>query len=56
MFWLNPEPRPYWNYGDSVMKAYVPFLDGAHECGKTEHLELFVDLIASTGRDPVRAA
>ena len=56
VFWLNPEPRPYWNYGDSVMKAYVPFLDGAHECWKTEHLELFVDLIASTGRDPVRAA
>ena len=21
-FWLNPEPRLYWNYGDSVMAAY----------------------------------
>ena len=23
-FWLNPEPRLYWNYGDSVMAAYEP--------------------------------
>ena len=21
-FWLNPEPKLYWNYGDSVMSAY----------------------------------
>ena len=21
-FWLNPEPRLYWNYGDSVIAAY----------------------------------
>ena len=25
-FWLNPEPRLYWNYGDSVMAAYEPLL------------------------------
>ena len=24
-FWLNPEPRLYWNYGDSVVRAYAPF-------------------------------
>ena len=23
-FWLNPEPKLYWNYGDSVMSAYEP--------------------------------
>ena len=23
-FWLNPEPRLYWNYGDSVISAYSP--------------------------------
>src|SRR5207342_3260135 len=21
-FWLNPEPRLYWNYGDSIIAAY----------------------------------
>ena len=26
-FWLNPEPRLYWNYGDSVMAAYEPYCD-----------------------------
>ncbi|MDQ2622400.1 MAG: VWA domain-containing protein [Actinomycetota bacterium] len=46
-FWLNPEPELYWNYGDSVMNAYIPFCDGAFECWKTEHLETFVDVIAS---------
>ncbi|HRV61310.1 MAG TPA: VWA domain-containing protein, partial [Solirubrobacterales bacterium] len=46
-FWLNPEPELYWNYGDSVMSAYTPFCDGAFECWKTEHLEQFVDVVAS---------
>ena len=23
---MNPEPRLYWNYGDSVMAAYEPLL------------------------------
>ena len=27
-FWLNPEPRLYWNYGDSVIAAYEPLLRG----------------------------
>ena len=22
--WINPEPRLYWNYGDSVMELYAP--------------------------------
>ena len=26
-FWLNPEPRLYWNYGDSVMSAYERHCD-----------------------------
>jgi len=45
-FWLNPEPELYWNYGDSVMKAYMPYVDGAFECWKTEHLEHFADVVA----------
>jgi hypothetical protein len=50
-FWLNPEPELYWNYGDSVMSAYTPFCDGAFECWKTEHLETFVDVVASGKAD-----
>jgi len=45
-FWLNPEPKLYWNYGDSVMSAYEPHCDGAFECWTTRHLETFVNVIA----------
>ena len=40
-FWLNPEPRLYWNYGDSVVRAYAPFCE-LHECWTTRQLEDFV--------------
>jgi len=40
-FWLNPEPRLYWNYGDSVIAAYEQFCD-AYECWTTRQLEDFV--------------
>jgi len=46
VFWLNPEPRLYWNYGDSVMAAYEPFVTEAFECWTTKHLEDFVNVIA----------
>ena len=45
-FWMNPEPRLYWNYGDSVMAAYEPFCDGVFECWTTRQLEAFVDALA----------
>jgi hypothetical protein len=40
-FWLNPEPRLYWNYGDSVISAYEEFCE-AFECWTTQQLEDFV--------------
>jgi uncharacterized protein with von Willebrand factor type A (vWA) domain len=40
-FWLNPEPRLYWNYGDSVIAAYEQHCD-AYECWTTRQLEDFV--------------
>jgi uncharacterized protein len=46
LFWLNPEPKLYWNYGDSVMAAYERYCDGAFECWTTRHLESFVDVVA----------
>ena len=45
-FWLNPEPRLYWNYGDSVMAAYERHCTAAFECWTTRHLENFVNVIA----------
>jgi uncharacterized protein with von Willebrand factor type A (vWA) domain len=40
-FWLNPEPRLYWNYGDSVIAAYEQYCK-AFECWTTAQLEDFV--------------
>ncbi|HEY1689966.1 MAG TPA: VWA domain-containing protein [Solirubrobacteraceae bacterium] len=40
-FWLNPEPRLYWNYGDSVIGAYERHCT-AFECWTTSQLEDFV--------------
>jgi uncharacterized protein with von Willebrand factor type A (vWA) domain len=40
-FWLNPEPRLYWNYGDSVIAAYEQYCH-AYECWTTQQLEEFV--------------
>ena len=57
LFWLNPEPQLYWNYGDSVMAAYERYCDGAFECWTTRHLENFVNVVAGgTPRDSDRLA
>ena len=48
-FWLNPEPRLYWNYGDSVIAAYEPFCE-AYECWTTRQLEDFVKALTRPGR------
>ena len=40
-FWLNPEPRLYWNYGDSVVASYEPFCE-VFECWTARQLEDFV--------------
>ena len=53
-FWLNPEPRLYWNYGDSVMAAYERHCTAAFECWTTKHLEDFVNVVA--GGAPVAEA
>ena len=44
-FWLNPEPRLYWNYGDSVIDAYAGHCQ-AFECWTTSQLEDFVKALA----------
>jgi uncharacterized protein with von Willebrand factor type A (vWA) domain len=46
-FWLNPEPRLYWNYGDSVIAAYERHCT-AFECWTTAQLEEFVKALTGT--------
>ena len=45
-FWLNPEPRLYWNYGDSVISAYERHCT-AFECWRTDQLEEFVKALTA---------
>ena len=47
-FWLNPEPRLYWNYGDSVIAAYEQHCT-AFECWRTDQLEEFVQRAGPVG-------
>src|SRR6202049_946478 len=47
-FWLNPEPRLYWNYGDSVIDAYARHCT-AFECWRTDQLEEFVKVLSRQG-------
>jgi uncharacterized protein with von Willebrand factor type A (vWA) domain len=44
-FWLNPEPRLYWNYGDSVISVYERYCE-AFECWRTDQLEDFVKVLS----------
>ncbi len=44
-FWLNPEPRLYWDYGDSVIGRYEDHCT-AFECWRTDQLEGFVKALA----------
>ena len=47
-FWMNPEPKLYWNYGDSVIKVYEPHCSGVFECWTTKQLEVFVNALTDT--------
>ncbi|HLF39964.1 MAG TPA: VWA domain-containing protein, partial [Acidimicrobiia bacterium] len=42
VYWLNPEPRGYWDTGDSILSDYVPHCDGVYECRNLRQLEAFV--------------
>ena len=45
-FWLNPEPRLYWNYGDSVIATYERHCT-AFECWTANQLEEFVKALTA---------
>jgi uncharacterized protein with von Willebrand factor type A (vWA) domain len=46
LYWLNPEPRSYWDTGDSVMGEYARHCDAAHECRNLRQLGRFVESLA----------
>ena len=46
VFWLNPEPRSYWDTGDSIVGEYGIHCDGVFECRNLRQLEGFVDNLA----------
>ncbi len=46
VYWLNPEPRSYWNTGDSIVGDYGTHTDGVYECRNLRQLEQFVEKLA----------
>ena len=46
VYWLNPEPRSYWNTGDSIVGEYGTHCDGVFECRNLRQLEGFVEKLA----------
>jgi len=46
VYWLNPEPKSYWNTGDSIVGEYAHHCDGVFECRNLRQLERFVDILA----------
>ena len=43
VFWLNPEPRAYWDTGDSIVGEYGTWCEGVHEVRNLRQLEAFVE-------------
>jgi len=46
VWWLNPEPRSYWDTGDSIVSEYGAHCDGVFECRNLRQLEGFVARIS----------
>lgn len=48
VLWLNPEPRPFWNSGDSEMQKLGSCCDRVEPCRTLRHLEQVISEIART--------
>jgi uncharacterized protein with von Willebrand factor type A (vWA) domain len=46
VYWLDPEPRAYWDTGDSIVSEYGRYCDGVFECRNLRQLQQFVTTIA----------
>jgi uncharacterized protein len=47
VYWLNPEPRRYWNTGDSVLASYEPWCAQVRECATLRQIADFVQSLTS---------
>ncbi len=47
LYWLNPEPRRYWDQGDSVISQYAPHCAQVRECSTLRQIAGFVQSLAS---------
>jgi hypothetical protein len=47
--WLNPEPRAYWDTGDSAMSHYAAHCTSVHEVRTLRQLEEFVEELTLPG-------
>lgn len=52
LYWLNPEPRAYWNTGDSVMETYANHCDGTYEVRNLRQLRDFIEMAGAPRRTP----
>jgi uncharacterized protein with von Willebrand factor type A (vWA) domain len=43
IWWLNPEPKSYWDTGDSVLAQYGAHCSGVYECRNLRQLRKFVE-------------
>ena len=43
VYWLNPEPRAYWDTGDSIVGEYSTYCDDTYEVRSLRQLEAFVE-------------
>ncbi len=46
VYWLNPEPRRYWDQGDSVISKYAPWCASVRECRTLRQIADFVQSLA----------
>ncbi len=47
VYWLNPEPRRFWNEGDSVMGRYAPLCAQVRECRTLRQIADFVESLTA---------
>ncbi len=52
VYWLNPEPRAYWNSGDSIVGEYAVHCDEVVECRTLRQLEQLRGRAGVTGARP----
>jgi uncharacterized protein len=49
LVWLNPEPKAYWDTGDSAMSHYAEHCTSVHEVRTLRQLELFIEELTLPG-------